>query len=100
MTRSGARRARSIGTTPRQPRQPEASKFHRSTCGSSLNDKRALTRLQQVLDPYLPLAVHLNRTLESLDQTSRSFGELTDHPQRNPAALVRGRYVSDVGAQA
>jgi len=68
----------------------EANKTMKETRG-------ALVRLQQVLDPDSPLAVHLNQTLESLDQTSRSVGELTDYLQRNPAALVRGRYVSDEG---
>jgi len=59
--------------------------------------RTTLVKLQQTLDPDSPLAVHLNQTLESLDQTSRSVGELTDYLQRNPAALVRGRYVSDEG---
>jgi hypothetical protein len=54
-----------------------------------------LVQLQQTLDPDAPLAVHLNQTLESLDQTSRSMAELADYLQRNPAALIRGRYVSD-----
>src|SRR5215469_12060273 len=56
-----------------------------------------LVRLQQGLDPNAPLLVHLNQTLESLDQTSRSMGELADYLQRNPAAVIRGRYVSDQG---
>ena len=59
--------------------------------------RTTLVRLQQTLDPDSPLVVHLNQTLESLDQTSRSVGELTDYLQRNPAALVRGRYVSNQG---
>jgi paraquat-inducible protein B len=59
--------------------------------------RSTLVKLQQGLDPNSPLVVHLNQALESLDQTSRSVGELTDYLQRNPAALVRGRYVSDQG---
>jgi hypothetical protein len=39
------------------------------------------------------LVVHLNQTLESLDQTSRPFGEFTYYLRRNPAALIRGGYV-------
>ena len=54
-----------------------------------------LNKLQQGLDPDAPLLVHLNQTLESLDETSQSMGELADYLQRNPGALVRGRYVSD-----
>ena len=65
---------------------------------STLKETRTtLVQLQQTLDPDAPLAVHLNQTLESLDQTSRSMGELADYLQRNPAALIRGRYVSDEG---
>ena len=59
--------------------------------------RTTLVKLQQGLDPDSPLVVHLNQTLESLDQTSRSMGELADYLQRNPAALIRGRYVSDEG---
>jgi paraquat-inducible protein B len=59
--------------------------------------RSTLVKLQHGLDPNSPLVVHLNQALESLDQTSRSVGELTDYLQRNPAALVRGRYVSDQG---
>ena len=59
--------------------------------------RAALVQLQQGLDPASPLIVHLNQTLESLDETSQSMGELADYLQRNPAALVRGRYVSDQG---
>ena len=59
--------------------------------------RNTLVKLQQNLDPDAPLLVHLNQPLESLDQTSRSMGELADYLQRNPAALVRGRYVSDEG---
>jgi len=57
--------------------------------------RAALVNLQQTLDPESPLAVRLNRTLDSLDETSRSIGEFVDYLQRNPGALVRGRYVPD-----
>ena len=56
-----------------------------------------LVKLQQGLDPDAPLLVHLNQALESLDETSQSMGDLADYLQRNPAALIRGRYVSDRG---
>jgi hypothetical protein len=59
--------------------------------------RTALVQLQQTLDPNSPLVVHLNHTLDSLTETSRSIGELTDYLQRNPAALIRGRYVPDKG---
>jgi paraquat-inducible protein B len=59
--------------------------------------RAALVTLQQGLDPDSPLVVHLNQALESLDQTSQSLGEFTDYLQRNPGALIRGRYVQDKG---
>ena len=55
----------------------------------------ALTKLQQGLDPNAPLLVHFNEALESLNQTLESIGELADYLQRNPAAIARGRYVSN-----
>ncbi len=57
--------------------------------------RAALVSLQQTLNPDAPLAVHLNRTLDSLDETSQSLGEFTDYLQRNPSVLIRGRYVPD-----
>jgi paraquat-inducible protein B len=67
-----------------------------AAANKTMEETRAtLVRLQQGLDPNSPLIVHLNQSLESLDQTSRSVGELTDYLQRNPAALIRGRYGSD-----
>ena len=59
--------------------------------------RTTLVKLQQGLDPDSPLAVHLDQTLESLDQASQTVDELADHLHRNPAALIRGRYVSDQG---
>jgi len=64
----------------------------------TMKDTRAaLVGLQQTLDPNAPLAVRLNRALDSLTETSQSLGEFTDYLQRNPGALVRGRYVPDKG---
>jgi paraquat-inducible protein B len=62
----------------------------------TMQETRAtLVSLQQTLDPNSPLAVRLNQALDSMTDTSRSIGELTDYLQRNPGALVRGRYVPD-----
>lgn len=71
-----------------QESSEEANKTMKDTRG-------ALVSLQQTLDPNSPLAVHLNQTLDSLTETSRSLGEFTDFLQRNPGALIRGRYVPD-----
>jgi paraquat-inducible protein B len=57
--------------------------------------RSALIDLQQTLDPNSPLAVRLNRTLDSLTETSQSIGEFADYLQRNPGALVRGRYAPE-----
>ena len=62
----------------------------------TMKDTRAaLVGLQQTLDPNAPLAVRLNQALDSMTESSRSIGELTDYLQRNPGALVRGKYVLD-----
>jgi paraquat-inducible protein B len=62
----------------------------------TMKDTRAaLIGLQQPLDPNAPLAVRLNQALDSMTETSRSIGELTDYLQRNPGSLVRGRYVPE-----
>jgi hypothetical protein len=39
--------------------------------------------------------VHLSQSLDQLSETGRSLEEFTDYLQRNPGALVRGRYVPD-----
>ena len=57
--------------------------------------RAALVDLQSTLDPASPLAVNLNRALDQMTETMRSVGELSDYLQRNPASLVRGRYVPD-----
>jgi paraquat-inducible protein B len=59
--------------------------------------RTVLIRVQQVLDPDAPLAVHINETLASLNQTAQSMTDLADYLQRNPSAPIRGRYVSDTG---
>jgi paraquat-inducible protein B len=62
----------------------------------TMKDTRAaLVSLQQMLDPDSPVAVHLNQTLDQLSETGRSLEEFTDYLQRNPGALIRGRYVPD-----
>ncbi|HVB82335.1 MAG TPA: MlaD family protein [Candidatus Binataceae bacterium] len=71
-----------------QKNSDEANKTMKDT-------RAALVRLQQTLDPDSPLAVHLNQTLDQLSETGRSLQDLTDYLQRNPGALIRGRYVPD-----
>jgi paraquat-inducible protein B len=63
---------------------------------ATMKDTRAsLLELRSSLDPDSPLWVNLNTALDQLAETTRSIGELTDYLQRNPAALVRGKYVPE-----
>ena len=57
--------------------------------------RAVLVDLQSTLDPESPLAVNLNGTLEQLNYTARSLGELSDYLQRNPSAVIRGKYTAD-----
>jgi paraquat-inducible protein B len=57
--------------------------------------REALLEVRSNLDPDSPLSVNLNAALDQLADTTRSIGELTDYLQRNPAALVRGKYVPE-----
>ncbi len=63
---------------------------------ATMKDTRdALLEVKSNLDPDSPLSVNLNNALEELADTTRSVTELTDYVQRNPAALVRGKYVPE-----
>jgi paraquat-inducible protein B len=63
---------------------------------ATMKDTReALLEVKSNLDPDSPLSVNLNAALDELADTSRSIGDLTDYLQRNPAALVRGKYVPE-----
>jgi paraquat-inducible protein B len=63
---------------------------------ATMKDTReALLEVRSNLDPDSPLSVNLNAALDQLADTTRSIGELTDYLQRNPAALLRGKYVPE-----
>ncbi len=63
---------------------------------ATMKDTReALLEVRSSLDPDSPLWVNLNTALDQLADTTRSIGELTDFLQRNPAALLRGKYVPE-----
>ncbi len=57
--------------------------------------REALLEVRSNLAPDSPLSVNLNAALDQLADTTRSIEELTDYLQRNPAALVRGKYVPE-----
>lgn len=63
---------------------------------STMKDTReALLEVRSNLDPDSPLSVNLNSALDQLTDTSRAVENLTDYLQRNPAALIRGKYVPE-----
>ena len=51
------------------------------------------SRLQYVVQPESPLNYKLTQTLEDLSSAALAVHELADMLQRNPSALVRGRFV-------
>ena len=51
--------------------------------------------LQVGLAPDAPLTYRLQLALENFSEASSAIRELADHLQRNPSAIVRGKYVSE-----
>jgi paraquat-inducible protein B len=51
--------------------------------------------LQASLAPDAPLTYRLEVALENFSEASSAIRELTDYLQRNPSAVVRGKYVSE-----
>jgi paraquat-inducible protein B len=77
---------------------PALASFMKSSeeANATMKDTRtALVQLQAALDADSPLAVNLNQALEQFTDTTQAIEELTDYLQRNPAALVRGKYVPE-----
>ena len=52
----------------------------------------ALDHMQAGLQPDSPLVYRANQALENVSAAARSLRELGDYLQRNPSAIVRGRY--------
>jgi paraquat-inducible protein B len=55
----------------------------------------ALDHIQTRLEPDSPLIYRANQALENVSAAARSLRELGDYLQRNPSAIVRGRYYSN-----
>jgi paraquat-inducible protein B len=53
-----------------------------------------MASLQMAVQPGSPLAYQLTNTIDELGSASRAIRELADYLQRNPSALVRGKYES------
>ena len=77
---------------------PMSASFHKSSeeLNATMKDTRAtLVQLQAMLDSDSPLAVNLNQALGQFSDTAQAIEQLTDYMQRNPAALIRGKYVPE-----
>jgi paraquat-inducible protein B len=57
--------------------------------------RSSLASAQLLLSPGSPMVHKLDTTLDELADASRSIHDLADYLQRNPSALIRGKYVSD-----
>jgi paraquat-inducible protein B len=55
----------------------------------------ALDHIQATLEPDSPLVYRADQALENVSAAARSLRELGDYLQRNPSAIVRGRYYGD-----
>jgi paraquat-inducible protein B len=55
----------------------------------------AAAELHSTLAPDAPLAYRLDVALEKFSEASSAIRELTDYLQRNPSAIVRGKYVTE-----
>jgi paraquat-inducible protein B len=55
----------------------------------------ATATLQMSLAPDSPLTYRLEVALENFSEASSAIRELTDYLQRNPSAIVRGKYVRE-----
>ena len=81
---------------------PMSASFHKSSeeLNATMKDTRAtLLQLQAMLDSDSPLAVNLNQALGQFSDTAQAIEQLTDYMQRNPAALIRGKYVPEKDRQ-
>jgi paraquat-inducible protein B len=57
--------------------------------------RSTLASAQLLLSPGSPMTHKLDATLAELSDASRSIHDLADYLQRNPSALIRGKYVPD-----
>jgi paraquat-inducible protein B len=60
-----------------------------------LQARTTLASAQLIISPGSPMTYKLDATLDNLSDASRSIHDLADYLQRNPSALIRGKYVSD-----
>jgi paraquat-inducible protein B len=54
---------------------------------------RTLAALATTVEPASPVVYRMNKTLDDVSGAAHSIQELANYLQRNPSALIRGRYV-------
>jgi paraquat-inducible protein B len=59
--------------------------------------KVTLGDVHTTIAPDSPVTYQLTATLKEMSEASRSLRDLTDYLQRNPSALVRGKYIQNGG---
>lgn len=74
------------------PMAESLEKGSRDIDGAVLKAEAALDHIQAGLQPDAPLVYRANQALENVSAAARSLRELGDYLQRNPSAIVRGRY--------
>ncbi len=57
--------------------------------------KETMAQMQATFEPGTPLNFELTKALEDVSSASTAVRQLAEYLQRNPSALVRGRYESD-----
>ena len=57
--------------------------------------KETLAQIQATFEPGTPLNYELTKALEDVSNASTAVRQLAEYLERNPSALVRGKYVSD-----
>jgi len=57
--------------------------------------KETLAQVQATFEPGTPLTYELTKALEDVSSASTAIRQLAEYLERNPSALVRGKYVSD-----
>ncbi len=54
--------------------------------------RSTMASAQLIISPGSPMVHKLDSTLDNLADASRSIHDLADYLQRNPSALIRGKY--------
>jgi paraquat-inducible protein B len=57
--------------------------------------RETLAQVQATFEPGTPLNYELTKALEDVSSASTAVRQLAEYLERNPSALVRGKYVSD-----